>query len=135
MPQPDRCFAAPPLPLAFWFLDNWWRIRCEPPPPQRDFPAHWRIAHRLPSVGAGYPWPSVSLRGAGSRCAIRVHADVHNLQRCLRFVAEPALEYVFSSTAESVIDTFIDHVPQDAGSGCDGLDREYRRRHGRALPA
>ncbi|MCE2423660.1 MAG: hypothetical protein J4F45_00910 [Pseudomonadales bacterium] len=124
--QPDRCLEAPPLPLAFWFVDNWWRIRCEPPPPQRDFPAHWRIAHHLPSVGAGYPWPNVSLWGEGSRCAIMVHADVHNLQRSLRFLAEPALEYVSSSTAETAIDTFINQVLQDAGSDCDGLDHEYR---------
>ena len=123
---PDHCLEAPPLPLAFWFLDNWWRIRYEPPPPHRDFPAHWRIAHHLPSVGAGYPWPNISLWGEGSRCAVMVHADVHNFQRSLRFVAEPALNFVASATAETAIDTFIDHVLQDLGSNCDGLDREYR---------
>ncbi len=132
----DRCLEAPPLPLAFWFLDNWWRIRCEPPPPQRDFPAHWRLAHHLPSVGAGYSWPNVSLWGEGSRCAVMVHADAHNLQRSLRFLAEPALEYVASSAAENAIDTFIDDVLQDAGSDCDGLDHEYRDlRAERADPA
>ena len=122
----DRCLEAPPLPLAFWFLDNWWRIRCEPPPPQREFPAHWRLAHHLPSIGAGYPWPNVSLWGEGSRCGVMVHADAHNFQRSLRFLADPTLEYVASSTAERAIDTFIDHVLQDAGSDCDGLDQEYR---------
>ena len=124
--QPDRCLEAPPLPLAFWFVDNWWRIRCEPPPSQRDFPAEWRIAHHLPSVGAGYPWPNVSLWGEGSRCAVMVHADTHNFQRSLRFVAEPALEYVPSSTVENAIDSFISSVLQDVGSDCDGLDQEYR---------
>lgn len=124
--RPDRYLEAPPLPLAFWFLDNWWRIRCEPPPPHRDFPAHWRLAHHLPSIGAGYPWPNVSLWGEGSRSAVMVHADTHNLQRSLRFVAEPALEYVASSTAERAIDTFIDDVLRDAGSDCDGLDHAYR---------
>ena len=124
--RPDHCLEAPPLPLAFWLLDNWWRIRCEPPPPQRDFPAHWRIAHHLPSVGAGYPWPNVSLWGEGSRCAVMVHEDVHNLQRSLRFDADPALEYVPSSTAEQAIDAFIHHVLQDVRADCDGLDQEYR---------
>ena len=122
----DRCLEAPPLPLAFWFLDNWWRIRCEPPPPQRDFPAQWRLAHHLPSVGAGYPWPNVSIWGEGSRCAIMVHADTHNLQRSLRFLADPTLEYIATSTAENAIDTFIDDVLQDAGAACDGLDHEYQ---------
>ena len=124
--RPDRCLEAPPLPLAFWLLDNWWRIRCEPPSPQRDFPARWRLAHHLPSIGAGYPWPNVSLWGEGSRAAVMVHADTHNIQRSLRFVAEPTLEYVASSTAERAIDTFIDDVLRDAGSDCDGLDQEYR---------
>lgn len=123
--QPDQYLEAPPLPLAFWFLDNWWRIRCEPPPPQRDLTAHWRIAHHLPSVGAGYPWPNVSLWGEGRRWAVMVHADAHNLRRSLRFVAEPALEYVASTTAEKAIDSFIDRVIQDVGSDCDGLDKEY----------
>ena len=122
----DRCLEAPPLPLAFWFVDNWWRIHCEPPPLQRDFPARWRIAHHLPSVGAGYPWPNVSLWGEGSRCAVMIHEDAHSLQRALRFVAEPALEYVASTTAVSAIDTFIRRVLEDAGSDCDGLDQEYR---------
>ena len=122
----DRCLEAPPLPLAFWFLDNWWRIRCEPPPPQRDFRAHWRLAHHLPSVGAGYPWPNVSIWGEGSRCAVMVHEDAHNLQRSLRFLANPALEYIASSTAENAIDAFIDDVLQDVGTDCDGLDREYQ---------
>ena len=121
--QPDRCLEAPPLPLAFWFLDNWWRIRCEPPPPQRDFPAHWRIAHHLPSVGAGYPWPNVSLWGEGYRYAVMVHADAHNLQRALRFDADPGLEYVPSSTAERAIDTFIDHVLQDTGPTATGSSK------------
>lgn len=134
--RPDRCLEAPPLPLAFWLLDNWWRIRCEPPPPQRDFPAQWRIAHHMPSVGAGYPWPNVSLWGEGDRCAVMVHADAHNFQRSLRFVADPALEYVPSSTVERAIDTFIDHVLEDAGADCDGLDQEYRDlRAERADPA
>ena len=127
--RPDRCLEAPPLPLAFWFLDNWWRIRCEPPPPQRDFPAQWRLAHHLPSIGAGYPWPNVSLWGEGSRSAVMVHADTHNIQRSLRFVAEPTLEYVASPTVERAIDTFIGDVLRDAGSDCDGLDQEYRDLH------
>ena len=124
--RPDRCLEAPPLPLAFWFVDNWWRIHCEPPPLQRDPPAPWRIAHHLPSVGAGYPWPNVSLWGEGSRCAVMVHEDAHNLQRSLRFVAEPALKYVASTIAVNAIDSFIRRVLQDAGSDCDGLDKEHR---------
>ena len=58
-----------------------------------------------------------------------VHADAHNLQRSLRFVAEPTLEYVPSTAAENAIDSFIRRVLQDVGSDCDGLDQEYRDLH------
>ena len=34
--QPDDCLEAPPLPLAFWLVDNWWRIRWEPAVPDND---------------------------------------------------------------------------------------------------
>ena len=125
--RPDDWLEAPPLPLAFWFLDNWWRIRWEPAPPSRVFPAQWRLAHHLPSVGAGYPWPNVSVWGEGHRCGIAVHADVNNLQPSLRFLAERALEYVPASVAEDAIDGFVGAVIDDIGSNCDGLDVEYKQ--------
>ncbi len=55
-----------------------------------------------------------------------VHADASNFQRSLRFVAEPALEYVAATTVENAIDAFINCVLQEAGSDCDGLDQEYQ---------
>ena len=122
--QPDDCLEAPPLPLAFWLVDNWWRIRWEPVP-HRDSPAEWRLAHHLPSIGAGYPWPNVSIWGEGERCGVAVHADTNNLQPSLRFLAERALEYVPSSVAEDAVDTFIRAVMDDIGKDCDGLDSEY----------
>ena len=57
---PDDWLEAPPVPLAFWFIDNWWRIRWEPTP-HGDLNAEWRLAHHLSSVGAGYHWPNVSI--------------------------------------------------------------------------
>ena len=123
--HPDDCLEAPPLPLAFWFLDNWWRIRWEPAP-LNDFPAKWRLAHHLPSVGAGYPWPNVSFWGEGDRCGIAVHADAGNLQASLRFLAKRTLLYVPAATAEDSIDAFVRAVIDDAGPNCDGLDIEYR---------
>ncbi len=124
--EPDQCLEAPPLPLAFWFVDNWWRIRWEPAPAQGQSDAEWRLAHHMPSVGAGYPWPNVSLWGEGERCAVAVHADVHNLQRSLRFIASPGIAYVSASDAETAIDAFIEKVLADMGTACDGLDREYK---------
>ena len=120
---PDDWLVAPPLPLAFWLLDNWWRIRWEPAPAESS--AEWRLAHHLPSVGAGYPWPNVSLWGEGDRCAIAVHRDDTGFQRAVRFLSEPSLTYVPAASVEAATDAFIRAVLEDAGQACDGLDVEY----------
>ena len=124
--EPDDCLEAPPVPLAFWFVDNWWRIRYEPPP-LHDPRAEWRLAHHLSSVGAGYHWPNVSIWGEGSRFGVAVHADATNLQPSLKFVAPPRLDYVPSSTVEEAIDQFLRDVLKHVGAACDGLDAEYRQ--------
>ena len=124
--EPDDWLEAPPVPLAFWFIDNWWRIRWEPAP-YADLNAEWRLAHHLSSVGAGYYWPNVSIWGEGSRVGFAVHADANNLQPSLKFVAQPRLNYVPSSTVEDAIDRFVGHVLEHVGDASDGLDAEYRQ--------
>jgi len=124
--EPDDCLEAPPVPLAFWFIDNWWRIRSEPPP-HGDPDAEWRLAHHLPSVGAGYHWPNVSIWGEGARSGVAVHADTSNLQASLKFIAPPRLEYMPSSMVEEAIDRFVLDVLTHVGAACDGLDAEYRQ--------
>ena len=124
--EPDDWLEAPPVPLAFWFIDNWWRIRWEPTP-HRNFNADWRLAHHLSSAGAGYHWPNVSIWGEGSRVGIAVHADASNLQGSPKFIARPRLDYLPSSTLEDTIDCFVQDVLEQVGDACDGLDAEYRQ--------
>ena len=128
--EPDDWLEAPPVPLAFWFIDNWWRIRWEPAP-YPDLNAEWSLAHHLSSVGAGYHWPNVSIWGEGSRVGVAVHADANNLKPSLKFVAEPRLHYVPSLTVEAAIDRFIRDVLEHVGKASDGLDAEYRQGLGR----
>ena len=79
---PDDWPEAPPVALAFWFVDNWWRIRWGANAPRG--PAEWRLAHHLSSVGVGYHWPNVSIWGEGSRVGVAAHADANNLKPSLR---------------------------------------------------
>ena len=95
--------------------------------PFADLNAEWRLAHHLSSVGAGYHWPNVSIWGEGSRVGFAVHADANNLQPSLKFVAQPRLTYVASSTVEDAIDRFVGHVLEHVGNASDGLDTEYRQ--------
>lgn len=124
--EPDDYLEAPPVPLAFWFVDNWWRIRSEPPP-QSDLDANWRLAHHMSSVGAGYHWPNVSIWGEGSRFGVAVHADASNLQASLKFIASPRLNYVPTSTVEHAIDRFVHDVLIHAEAASDVLHAEYRQ--------
>ncbi|MCY3821390.1 MAG: hypothetical protein OXH52_18885 [Gammaproteobacteria bacterium] len=114
--EPDDWLEAPP----------WWRIRWEPAP-HTDLNAEWRLAHHLSSAGAGYHWPNVSIWGEGSRVGIAVHADANNLKPSLKFIAQPRLSYVPSSTVEDAIDRFVGHVLEHVGEASDGLDTECRQ--------
>ena len=123
---PDDWLEAPRVPLAFWFIDNWWRIRWEPTP-HPGLNAEWRLAHHMSSVGAGYHWPNVSIWGEGSRVGVAVHADANNLKPSLKFVAKPRLDYVPSSIIEDAIDRFVRAVLESVGGASDGLGTEYRQ--------
>ena len=45
--------------LAFWLVDNWWRLvsECVPATGQS---ASWRLGHDLASMG-GYAWPRLAI--------------------------------------------------------------------------
>jgi hypothetical protein len=62
------------LPLATWFLENWWRLRWEPArslPVGSDAWLNWNLSHLLPSVGRGYAWPPLRFSSEGDVVQIR----------------------------------------------------------------
>lgn len=70
----DDWLQVPAEALAFWFVDNWWRIRWEPDPPA-GFTPEWRLAHDISSVGGGYCWPRVAFWGEGEQIGVAARAD------------------------------------------------------------
>lgn len=70
----DDWLEVPAEALAFWLIDNWWRIRWEPDP-LIDFTPEWRLAHDISSVGGGYCWPRITLWSEGDRVGVAVRAD------------------------------------------------------------
>lgn len=53
--------------LAFWFADNWWRLRHESLPDDAPPTADWRLRHELTSASGGTLWPPVMIHSTGER--------------------------------------------------------------------
>lgn len=55
-------FRTSAVSLAFWFADNWWRLRYECLRDGRFPDADWRMRHELTSVSGGTRWPPLMFR-------------------------------------------------------------------------
>lgn len=60
-------FRASSTSLAFWFADNWWRLRWETINPSGFPPVDWRLRHELNSASGGALWPPVMIYSVGDR--------------------------------------------------------------------
>ena len=116
----DDYLCAPPAQLAFWLIDNWWRLRWEPPP--GAFRPEWRLAHDLSSIGGGYIWPRMALWGEEDRMGITSYPDHAD---SLRFLTD-GLFYVAASAVEDSIDQFINSLLEDAISDHQALRAAYK---------
>ena len=117
--EPDDYLRVPPAQLAFWLIDNWWRLRWEPP--SGSFVPEWRLAHDLSSIGGGYIWPRVAIWGEGHRIGITSHEDHSD---SLRFLTS-GLFYVAASAVEDSIDQFINSLLEDSISDRQALGTAY----------
>lgn len=53
-----------PLPLAEWFIANWWRLRWEGKT-SRAFRLDWQLSHCLAGAGQGSTWPTLCFGSDG----------------------------------------------------------------------
>jgi hypothetical protein len=66
--QPRDFVRASAVSMAFWFADNWWRLRWEPI--ADHVTADWRLRHELTSASGGMAWPPLMIYGVGLRVVI-----------------------------------------------------------------
>lgn len=111
---------APADPLAFWLVDNWWRILFETVPAAGPNPS-WRLAHELSSIG-GYIWPRMVLWGEGERAGIAVHPEPP--PTTLQYLAR-GIRYVPAADMESGVDRFVRQVLDEDAGDCRALRAEY----------
>ena len=101
--SPDDWLQVPAEALAFWFVDNWWRIRWEPDPPA-GFTPEWRLAHDISSVGGGYCWPRIAFWGEGEQVGVAARADEPTSS--LRYLADGNF-LVPAKSFEAGVDDFV----------------------------
>jgi hypothetical protein len=107
---PEDYLKAPPAQLAFWLVDNWWRIRWECVPPSGPT-ADWRLAHELSSIG-GYAWPRLAIWGEGNRIGLSSKSDPAGVVGPVRYLTD-ALTYVPAEAFETEADDFLKNVADE----------------------
>lgn len=70
--------------LAYWFAENWWRLRWEPERETND----WQMSHDLCSIGGGYIWPNISLFCDGEFISVKSTRSQPNKTEPIRFLAD-----------------------------------------------
>ena len=115
----DAFLYAPPTQLAFWILDNWWRIFHEPEP-VGEVTADWLLAHEMSSIGGGYAWPPIRCWGEGDNVGIQTQPSYRYSSGPVRYIAD---HYCLISRAavEQSFDTFVEHASEFALEESDTL--------------
>lgn len=104
---PDKYLLAPPAQLAFWFADNWWRLRWECIPSANPSP-EWRMSHEVSSLG-GYAWPRLTIWGDKDRIGLTCKSDPIGVVGPVRFLTD-ALLFFDATQFETAVDSFFDQV-------------------------
>ena len=103
--ESDQYLHAPPVQLAFWFVDNWWRLRWEPLVSE-EVSLGWRLAHELSGIGGGYIWPRLRIWSEDSRIGLASFSDTTSMNFALQFTTD-ALVFVNAEKYEDVVDRFL----------------------------
>lgn len=114
--EADDFLRAPLAPLAFWLIDNWWRLRWEGIPPS-GMTAEWRLAHEFASIGGGYIWPRLSIWGEDPRVGLMSRGDPRGVVGPVRYLTD-ALVFVSSDDFETGIDAFLSRVMGEGRHVC-----------------
>lgn len=121
----DAFLHAPPSQLAFWILDNWWRIFQEPEPAGK-VTAEWLLAHEMSSIGGGFAWPPIRLWGEGDDVVVRTRPQFRNAPAPVRFEAS-YLGSIPSADVERSFDSFLEDVLEFATDDRDALVDLHRQ--------
>lgn len=103
----DTRIRVPAAPLAFWFAENWWRLRWEP---RTSIPSDsWRMAHEMSAIGYGHAWPRVTIWGDRDRVMLIARAEPPGIAGPVRFLTN-AVVFTPGPDFEATLDRFFDEA-------------------------
>jgi hypothetical protein len=95
--------------LAYWFADNWWRLRWEPEHPGSDRSSDWAMSHRIGAAGGGYLWPDLTIACDGDSVSLRAAGANTTTDHAVRYLSEFS-QIVSAGDYERSVDTFVGQV-------------------------
>jgi len=104
---PEDYLEAPPGQMAFWLVDNWWRLLAECVPSSGPTP-DWRLAHDLSSM-SGFAWPRMAIWGEGDRIGLSSRSDPTGVVGPVRYLTD-ALVYIPSDEFARSALSFVEQV-------------------------
>lgn len=103
----DTRIRVPVGPLAFWFAENWWRLRWEP---RAATPSdNWRMAHEMSAIGFGHAWPRVTIWGDRDRVMLVARAEPPGIAGPVRFLTN-AVVFTPGPDFEATLDRFLEQA-------------------------
>jgi hypothetical protein len=103
----DTKLLVPVAPLAFWFAENWWRLRWEP---RTSKPSDsWRMAHEMSAIGNGHAWPRVTIWGDRDRVMLLARAEHPGIAGPVRFLTN-AVVFTPGPDFEATLDAFFEQA-------------------------
>lgn len=112
-------FRASGVSLAFWLVDNWWRLRWEPLSSAR--PSYdWRQRHELTSAGGGYNWPPIMAYGTGPRVVVAPAFGARPSRGPIRHLEMDTVHVMPALHFEAALDRFVGQVISTCASAKDG---------------
>lgn len=94
-------------PLAWFLVENWWRLRWEPAPSSPS--AAWKLRHSLAAVGDGYNWPDLEFASDGEAILAQMRAGSASDTSPIRYVRSLS-EWIQASDFERFVDSLLETI-------------------------
>ncbi|MGE4244067.1 hypothetical protein, partial [Ramlibacter sp.] len=104
----DDYVEADPRKLAFWLVDNYWRLRWECPPTSGLRTTEWRLRHELTAIGE-YAWPRLTIWGDGPEVWLQSVPDLPGIPGPVKFLDECSVA-IRGASFETGVRTFLSNV-------------------------